>query len=583
MSRFHRPKRFRAQVLLLFLLVVMLPMSVLSVYLYDGIVRAAETRLALQLESMGSQWLAGYQGRCAQVRTLGYMIGNNPTFINYMTSRRQKDAELIKLIRNSFRPMLEWLITTNDIVYRIHFFTDNGELPEDKYVSQCSRHAGEAWFEEMRREAQAGRITPVERARSLPYEGTMEYPLVSTYQARLTISPASYLQLDVTADWLYGDIALAVDSRTDKILYSALDPSLVGQSFAVQASPCESNVRQPVEVLGKSYYWGGCSLADGPVLFVNLLPAGEVLAQLQAAQRSYLISCLALAMLMLAMGWAITRHVTRRVDQIGRMVGQIAQGQYLVSYTPTYSDEIDQLGEDVQKMGQKMDQLVNQGLRQSLLTKEAEFRALQAQMNPHFIFNTLESFQMLAEVEGLKTLSDMMSLLGKLVRYNLERVPTVPLRIEIENAADYIAVQNLNWNGRIHLTTRLDEALLERDVLRLMLQPVVENAIVHGMPPTGDLHISISIRQDGDGLRLRVANDGRAMTEEEALRLDSLLQAASASPPSAGRKSIALQNIQQRLMIQYGPGCLIHIGQEAEQGFFVEFVLPEEREGRQCE
>lgn len=578
MSKFHRPKRFRSQVLLLFLLVVMLPMSVLSVYLYNGIVRAAEARLTLQLESEGSQWLAGYQGRRAQVQTLGHMISNNPTLTNYMTSRGEKDAALIKTIQYSFRPMLEWLITTNDIVYRIHFFTANPELPEDKYVSQCSRHAGEKWFEEMCREAKQGRITPVEPARSLPYETSAKYPLVSTYQVRLTGSPVSYLQLDISADWMYSDISLAVDRRTEKILYSALDDSLVGQRIEFQDLSQKNNVRKAVEVLGKRYYWSVCSPEDEQVLFIHLVPADEVQSQLQAAQRSYLISCLSLAVLMLAMGWVITRHVTRRVDQIGRIVGQITQGQYLVSYTARYNDEIDRLGVDVQEMGIEMDRLVNQRLRQSLLTKEAEFRALQAQMNPHFIFNTLESFQMLAELEGLKTLSDMMALLGKLVRYNLEHAPTVPLRMEIENVADYIAVQNLNWNERIRLETQLDEALLDRKVLRLMLQPVVENAIVHGMPPTGELHISIRISQTTEGLRLLVANDGKPTTEEEAQRLDHLLQEASASPVSTSSKSIALQNIQRRLLIQYGAGCRIHIGQGGEQGFFVEFVLPAGKE-----
>ena len=582
MSRIHRPKRFRSQVLLLFLLVLVLPMSALSVYLYDGIIRSAESRLALRLENVSSQWLTGYQGRCTQVQTLGYMIGNNPTFTNYMTSRRQKDAELIKFIRNSFRPMLEWMITTNDIVYRIHFFTDNDELPEDKYISQCSRYVGEEWFEDMCREAQDGRMMPVERARSLPYDASVEHPLVSAYQMRLTGLPVSYMQMDIAADWLYDGISMAVDNRTGRILYSALSPSLVGETFDIQDLPRKGVVSQPAEVLGENYYWSACSSEDEPVLFIRLVPMGEVLAQVQAAQRSYMISCLALVVLMLSMVWFITRYVTLRVDQIGQMVGQIAQGQYLVSYAQKYNDEIDQLGGEVREMGIKMDRLVNQGLRQSQLTREAEFRALKAQMNPHFIFNTLESFQMLAELEGLKNLSDMMALLGKLVRYNLECTPTVPLRMEIENVSDYIAVQNLNWNGRIRLETQLDEDLLEREVLRLMLQPVVENAIVHGMPPTGELHISISICQGSEGLKLRMANDGNAITEEEAQRLDRLLWEASTSPVSTESKSIALQNIQRRLIIQYGASCLMRVGQDRETGFFVEVMLPEERSGTSC-
>ncbi len=199
-------------------------------------------------------------------------------------------------------------------------------------------------------------------------------------------------------------------------------------------------------------------------------------------------------------------------------------------------------------------------------------------MNPHFIFNTLESFQMLAELEGHRDLSDMMALFGKLVRYNLERAHIVPLRMEIENVTDYIAVQNLSWNNRIRLQVQCDPALMERKVLRLMLQPVVENAIIHGMPSTGDLHIDVSIARDQSGLRLRIENDGKGMTREEEERLRLLLEEARVSPVSSHVKSIALQNIQRRLIIHYGAGCLIHFGQQGEQGFFVEFILQGERE-----
>ena len=121
MKKHRRQNRFRTRILVLFLTIVLLPMITLSVYLYNNIVFSTEERLSQTLSSTNSQWIAGYQARKSQMLSLAESIRINPVIQNYFSMRDDGNAQVIKRVLYSFRPMIDWLVSTNNTIDRICF------------------------------------------------------------------------------------------------------------------------------------------------------------------------------------------------------------------------------------------------------------------------------------------------------------------------------------------------------------------------------------------------------------------------------------------------------------------------------
>ena len=183
-------------------------------------------------------------------------------------------------------------------------------------------------------------------------------------------------------------------------------------------------------------------------------------------------------------------------------------------------------------MARQMDQMVNQRLNQQMLLQEAEFRALQQQINPHFIFNILQTMQMMAEVNDQTELADMTAKFGRMVRYNLYATVNVPLSEELENVRDYLMLQKILYNDELEMTIDMESTALQPDVPRLILQPLVENAVLHGRIRGKILHVSLVGRETQDGFQISISNDG-ALLSAHGSRCFRLCWKTYAATPAA--------------------------------------------------
>lgn|GEM_PF-5526550 len=210
-------------------------------------------------------------------------------------------------------------------------------------------------------------------------------------------------------------------------------------------------------------------------------------------------------------------------------------------------------------MARQMDQMVNQRLNQQMLLQEAEFRALQQQINPHFIFNILQTMQMMAEVNDQTELADMIAKFGRMVRYNLYAAVNVPLSEELENVRDYLMLQKILYNDELEMTIDMESTALQPDVPRLILQPLVENAVLHGRIRGKILHVSLVGRETQDGFQISIFNDGALLSAQREQELQAVLEDVCRNPGSVdgcnAKNNLALINIQKRLLIRFGSSC----------------------------
>ncbi|MBJ6725162.1 sensor histidine kinase [Geomesophilobacter sediminis] len=209
---------------------------------------------------------------------------------------------------------------------------------------------------------------------------------------------------------------------------------------------------------------------------------------------------------------------------------------------------------------------------QRKLAKEAEIKALQAQINPHFLFNSINTIISYTRTSP-ETASQLLVKLADFFRANLNTAPrTVPLATELEHCRAYIALESARFEERMKVTFAVDEDLLDCRLPPLSLQPLVENALKHGILPLEDGgEVTISARRAAEGVRIEVTDNGVGM---DPVRLASLF-AEGGQPPLRQGAGIALKNVNARLVALYGADHLLGVESALGEGTTVRFTVPQ--------
>ena len=281
-----------------------------------------------------------------------------------------------------------------------------------------------------------------------------------------------------------------------------------------------------------------------------------------------------------------TNYFTGRVRLLRQEMHKVSNQDYELIPAFRGSDELSEAFGDLQVMvGNIKEQEARayeaQIKEQALLIRqqEMEFKMLASQINPHFLYNTLETIRMKALTAGDREAATAIKLLGKSMRYVLENMRTsyTTLEAELKHVDEYMEIQKLRFGSRIGYQKNIAEGieLSHCAILPLLLQPVVENAVVHGLDETeenGMIVISVYTKKPDDTelLLIDVDDNGCGMSEEalNKLRTDIEIRDMSRS------KSIGLYNINQRMKLHYGEGYRLHMYSERGMGTRVRLMIP---------
>jgi two-component system sensor histidine kinase YesM len=247
------------------------------------------------------------------------------------------------------------------------------------------------------------------------------------------------------------------------------------------------------------------------------------------------------------------------------------------------NDELGYLSESFNRMSKKIDYLVNRIYKEEIAHKEAEIKALQAQINPHFLFNTLENINWMAQLNGVPEISDTVSALANLIDGSIGRGDrTISFREELEYIDNYMTILKNRYENRLEVIKTLDTELMEIKIPRLMIQPLVENAVKHGIEKSrrkGVIRLD-AYRKDGYVV-FEVSDNGIGMTPEELKALNLRLQedALINEEKDYGvvRKSIGLENVNRRIKLLYGSSYGVEIESCYDEYTKVIVRIPEEQ------
>ncbi|WP_405173040.1 sensor histidine kinase [Paenibacillus sp. FSL H8-0280] len=248
------------------------------------------------------------------------------------------------------------------------------------------------------------------------------------------------------------------------------------------------------------------------------------------------------------------------------------------------ADEIGMLGNSYNRMLAQIRQLISLNELRERQKRDAEMRSLQEHIKPHFLYNTLDTIHWMARKEGAEDVSGMVGALSRLFRIGLSKGQDyIPLHSEIEHMTSYMQIQQTRYRDRLQYTLNIPEELRDLFVLKLLLQPLIENAIYHGIKGRrGPGHIRVEARLEHNRLLLTVQDNGAGMSNERLAEMQQLLEAPlaslEASSPEITGKSYGMLNVQARLRLSFGHEYGIVLESQEGEGTRVTIIHPLMRE-----
>lgn len=305
---------------------------------------------------------------------------------------------------------------------------------------------------------------------------------------------------------------------------------------------------------------------EGQNLIVSYMPIKEIkgtlisvkdisanIQNLHNVRTIFLIVMFLFIILMALFVDRITKHMLKQFYVILHSIREVKNGNLDVQIEDCGKDEMGELGTQINEMMFNIKELMEDNLKREILVKNSEIKALQNQINAHFIYNVLESIKMMAEINEEYEISDSITSLGKLLRYSMKWVSgNVIVEEELEYIKNYMALINLRFDYEIYLSLNIPELIMKQEIPKMSLQPIVENAIYHGIEQMAeDTNIYIKGFLEEDDCIIEITDMGKGMSEEDVENLYKKIAGEIDSRGGSGN-GIGLKNVQDRMHIAFG-------------------------------
>ena len=288
--------------------------------------------------------------------------------------------------------------------------------------------------------------------------------------------------------------------------------------------------------------------------------------------------CLGVAATVLAAalgtGWVLSRILSRPLAALASAMERFEQGADHFAYEPVSGTrEVEELSDSFGHMVHRIQHLMATVREEEVNLRKTELKALQAQINPHFLYNTLDSIAWMCEQGRNADAVNMVHALARLFRISISKGhELIPIRKELEHAESYLQIQKYRYKNQFTYDFKVDESCLDCLCNKITLQPILENAIAHGLDLMVEPgHIDVEVCRDGKDILFRVRDDGVGMDEEQVRHILH-------SEPG-DRTGIGIKNVNDRLRIYFGEGYGLRIESEPDEGTCVEIRMPQVREG----
>ena len=289
--------------------------------------------------------------------------------------------------------------------------------------------------------------------------------------------------------------------------------------------------------------------------------------------RLFLVFVVAFFLFLLAVINAyISSKITAPIQELEKSVNALEEGELDTQVYTGGSYEIQHLGRSIGGMARRIQALMNDIVAEHESKRKSEFDTLQSQINPHFLYNTLDIIVWMIENEQKQEAVKVVTALARFFRISLSKGRSIiPVRDELEHVRNYLTIQQKRFKNKFIYQIEAQEEVLSLASLKLMLQPLVENAIYHGMEfMDGDGEITVKVERNEDRLCFTIADNGLGMTKEQ---VEGLLTGETRSASKKG-SGIGVKNVNERIRLYVGEDYGLEIFSEPDEGTAIQICLP---------
>lgn len=593
MKKFNfRFTSLRNRIIAFFLVSSFFPFMILggaSYYNYQTTINDSTLAYTQQVMSLTSDKLEDFTNKLDQFYFALYSK-NLPTLLSNMKLSSSVGVKS----RLTLRETLIQLQGFYGLSHTVPYFTivsDNGEIfyQNDRALSSNYQFTAESWFLDF---IHSPSQTSMSGARLLPYHDTRYIGEEKQY--------ISYARKIVDYNHTDNNYIFIMDFEAD-IITSLLSPLIIGQASNLYIMNEENIVYtfnpeqfSPEEVLELSGY---CYLNDNyfqthighvpyliatypivnttlSILCINSIP--EIIGSTPDLKSFTLLLMAASMLLTITLAYMLSKKLVKPIQDLKNVTYEVMKGNLNVQVPPLPHDEIGDLGLCIEKMLADINLLIRKKYEYTLREKELQLQTLQAQINPHFLYNTLETISSIAENDGLDQVSDIALSMASLYRYSISSSNRlVPIRDEVEYIRNYLDILKVRYGDRILIHFDLDEESMDYSIMKLTLQPLIENAIYHGLEnKRGIGNLTISIHKMDEYILIEIIDDGIGIESQRLKQLQTKLLACNQDTPEKDNSHIGIHNVYKRLVLHFGSSCKMKIESTLSKNTSVSILLP---------
>ena len=456
-------------------------------------------------------------------------------------------------LKNSVNPEKEsWFTTAMDRIENLHFSTPHVqnlfEDPDYQY----------RWVVSLSRQVEMTRAGAIESGVLLV---DMSFGGIEQICKDVDLSSTGYLYL------IDGDGEIIYHPRQQLIYAGLLEENNLAAAGYTDGSHQETFGGTRREVTVKTVGYTGWKL-------VGVVPSENLWDNYGQLVLFFLFVVLFSVFLLVFVNLRLSEWITAPVKKLDRAVKELEHGSTEVDFDVGGPGEMEHLSHSVRSMVSTMRHLMDDIIEQEEQKRRSELEVLQSQINPHFLYNTLDSVIWMTENGRTDDAVVMLTSLARFFRISLSRGSSIiPIRDELEHARHYLTIQKMRYKNKFSATITAEDGVESLCTIKLIVQPILENAIYHGMAyADGDGEITVRAFRDGGDVLIEVSDNGPGMPEEV---VESLLNpngpAAAAGAKGSG---IGFRNVHRRIRLTFGADYGLTIFSEPDDGTTVQIRLP---------
>lgn len=535
----------KSKVTLAFIFFIVIPFSVLGLYTYNQSQRYMKDQLLANSQTTVKQIKYTIENKIDLIESVSNNITFNYRLQQFLGEPYSSDSNSLDTYFNYAAPLVNYAMLFQKInIQKITIYTNNDSIPEGfgSFYSE-QKIKKETWYDAFIASNQKS-LWVLDKKQA---DGSDIF---------------RYIQKMISIEGKYLGITM-VDVRSADLLEPAENPNITNQPVYI-LDENQSYAKK------SGFLYVADSLKEVQQVIVMAIPLPPMLGSLQVAANLAFI--FTLIILLFAFYFILKMTLSKMKTSIKQMDVAIETGFQPIPIVR--KDEFGVITEKFNILLNKITLLLSDMIKKETMHKDAQLIALQSQINPHFIYNTLDIFSAKMEIAGQYDVSDAMADFGKMMRYNMDgQAKFATLQDELRYLAQYMNLQKVKYGESIQFRIHVPSELLSIQVLKFILQPIVENSVKHGFAKQDTLDIDIYVSQDSDSsIRICVKDNGAGIGPARLAELNEQFRTSVyLFKGEKDRESIGLGNINERLKLFYGENYPLWLN--SVEGQFAETIL----------